>query len=328
MLYRDLGKKKCRKCKHCKPLAVFAWNDHTNTKKKRAEYLLIVGKVNAAIQDGDFQRAADLQALAEGSVDCQDCRNKNYGLSKAQQACKDFYDNARHEACMANNGCAHASCPMRGMACERVLTMDHGTNEKARATPTGRYPSGKPICLSDYKRWPAQGGVAAMQAELQKVDKWICVYCHGLEKTSRAGLYGVVDPATMPDGRKGNLPTHDPERIQFETKAKMKIKYPKYLYVDARKRAIGACAACCRPVKPGEERAFHFDHLDEATKCKGGYLFGPGGGVCGIVGSVDARAKLEKVQCLIDAEIAKCQLLCANCHHCKTKNLPALPKWE
>ena len=64
----------------------------------------------------------------------------------------------------------------------------------------------------------------------------------------------------------------------------------------------------------GTEPAFEFNHLDEATKCKGG-LFGPLGGVSGLVGNHAKAAALDQVQELLDAEMAKCNLLCANCHH-------------
>jgi hypothetical protein len=67
-------------------------------------------------------------------------------------------------------------------------------------------------------------------------------------------------------------------------------------------------------VLPGTEPAFEFNHLDEATKEKGG-LFGPRGGVGGLVHNDTKAAALDKVQALLDAEMAKCNLLCANCHH-------------
>ena len=97
--------------------------------------------------------------------------------------------------------------------------------------------------------------------------------------------------------------------------------YPKHQYVDARKRAVGACAHCHRPVVDGHEPAFDWDHRVEATKCKGG-LFGVTGGVSGLVGNGVKASALEKVRELLDAEMDKCDLLCKNCHMRKTHGYP------
>ena len=65
------------------------------------------------------------------------------------------------------------------------------------------------------------------------------------------------------------------------------------------------------------EPGFDFDHIDESTKSKGG-LFGLNGGVAGLVNNQAKAAALALVRDLLDAEMAKCQLLCSNCHHRKT----------
>ena len=73
---------------------------------------------------------------------------------------------------------------------------------------------------------------------------------------------------------------------------------------------------------PGTEPAFEFNHLDEATKVKDG-LFGYKGGVSGLVNNNAKAAALDKVKDLLDAEMAKCELLCANCHHRHTNKYGA-----
>jgi hypothetical protein len=115
----------------------------------------------------------------------------------------------------------------------------------------------------------------------------------------------------MPEGRRSGTPL---EVQQYDARRHAKIRYPKQQHVDARKRAIGACATCKRAVLPGTEPAFEFNHLDEATKEKGG-LFGRHGGVSGLVQNCAKAAALDQVQALLDAEMAKCELLCSNCHH-------------
>ena len=59
---------------------------------------------------------------------------------------------------------------------------------------------------------------------------------------------------------------------------------------------------------------FDWNHRDESTKCKGG-LFKKRGGVAGLVSNHANAATLAKVQPLLYAEMAKCDLACKNCHH-------------
>ena len=162
-----------------------------------------------------------------------------------------------------------------------------------------------------------------MEAEMQQIVKWICRCCHALEPTSDSGRR-CADPATMPKGKARGT---EQERKQYHARFSAVIKYPKQQHVDARKRAIGACATCARAVVPGTEPAFEFNHLDEATKCKGG-LFGRQGGVGGLVNYCAKAAALEKVEALLDAEMAKCELLCANCHHRHTNKYGAADDGE
>ena len=245
--------------------------------------------------------------------ECAKCREADKKLSPAQQACKDWYDAARKAAALANNGCAHAHCPVRGPDAWQVLSADHGANPKAthevKNKKTGKVTI-KPLNLSAYFHWPKKGGVTAMEAEAKQIKEWICKCCHALEPTSNSGRR-CGDPAVMPEGKWNGT---ELEKTQYFARYKAKIKYPKHQHVDARKRAIGKCATCARPVLPGTEPAFEFNHLDEATKCKGG-LFGPRGGVAGLVCNDVKAAALERVKDLLDAEMAKCELLCANCHH-------------
>ena len=61
------------------------------------------------------------------------------------------------------------------------------------------------------------------------------------------------------------------------------------------------------------------------TKIKGrNTLAGVDGGVAGIVANVSKRAALDApgVKEALDTEMAKCQLLCVNCHHRKTNGYP------
>ena len=257
---------------------------------------------------------------------CAKCLEADKKLSPAKQACKDCYDGMRKAAAIENDGCAHAHCPVRGPDAWQVLTADHGTNPKktheVKNKKTGKVTI-KPLNLSAYKLWPKVGGVPAMEAEAAQIEKWICRCCHALEPTSNSGRR-CADPTTMPEGKRSGTPL---EKKQYDARHNAKTVYPKQQYVDARKRAIGACAKCARAVVPGTEPAFEFNHLDEATKEKGG-LFGSWGGVAGLVVNCAKDAALDKVKDLLDAEMAKCNLLCSNCHHRHTNKYGAGGKEE
>eukprot|EP00966_Prymnesium_polylepis_P292533 6755803-Prymnesium_polylepis.1 len=80
--------------------------------------------------------------------------------------------------------------------------------------------------------------------------QWLCGFCHSLEKTGNAANR-YPDPDTMPDGKQGKSATEEVVK-QYSDKRKAKIRYPKQQYIDAKKRAVGACTKCNRPVKPGE----------------------------------------------------------------------------
>ena len=159
-----------------------------------------------------------------------------------------------------------------------------------------------------------RGGVAAMRLEAAKCQ-WICGFCHYLEPTS-ASARRCGDPAGMPAGKSRGTKE---EVAQYNAKRKATIKYPKQQHVDAEKLRIGSCAKCDRGVAKETCAAFQFDHIDETTKIKGkDTLAGERGGVAGLVNNNANRAALGEIKDVIDAEMAKCQLLCANCHKLKT----------
>lgn len=73
-------------------------------------------------------------------------------------------------------------------------------------------------------------------------------------------------------------------------------------FVNNRKIKISECQKCVRKVTIENCSAFDFDHLEEESK-------------------VDRISKMVSDECSVDTietEIAKCQLLCINCHKLKT----------
>lgn len=75
-----------------------------------------------------------------------------------------------------------------------------------------------------------------------------------------------------------------------------------YKFVSAEKMRIGACTDCKRTITESNLVAFDFDHLPQFDKTAG-------------VSEMAANLKPKKE---IEAEIAKCELLCANCHRIRT----------
>ena len=307
-------------CRHHQfaDLMAFAPGDGSaRTAAKRTRFVAAYDAYKRAFAKGDQQECAVQRATLEAlrTVCCSACRHDPGHLSPAVRACKEWWDAKRREMCALNNGCANPECPERGPDVWRILTAEHGSSPKAKHPKTG-----KPVSLGDPPAWPSRGGLAAMEVENEQIESWPCHVCHALAPTSNQGRR-CPDPATMPKGKQGKTSTAL-ERKQYHARHKATIRYPKQRYVDEAKRTMGCCAACKRPVLPGTEAAFDFDHRDESTKAKGG-LFGKNGGVAGLVHNCARAAALERVQGLLDAEMDKCQLLCRNCHHRKTNGYPA-----
>ena len=282
------------------------------TAGKRQQFDAAYAEYTAAYLAGDKDNAITQRAIVENlrSQRCDNCATEQGYCGPAAQACKDEYLRMKYDACVRNDGCANPDCTERGMASWPVLQADHGTNPKVEI-------------LSRYKEWPSLGGVRAMRAEEQQIHQWICGVCHNLEPTSNTGNR-CPNPATMPNGKRSG--TAD-EQIAYHAKRYARIVFPKQWYVDAKKRAIGACQYpdCGRKVLPGTEAGFDFDHVIESTKCKGG-LYGKQGGVSGLVANVAKEATLAKVQDLLDAEMDKCNLLCTCCH--KSRKLKGLGRHD
>ena len=168
--------------------------------------------------------------------------------------------------------------------------------------------------LSDYYWWAYNGGPAEMRAEAPKCQ-WICRFCHRLEKTGNAANRRG-DPALMPAGKSAGT---EEEVRQYDAKRHAKISYPKQQHVDAEKLRRGCCLKCEREATPATVFAFDFDHRDPETKLIGkGTLAGESGGVAGLANNNAKAAALDQIKDVLDAEMDKCDLLCANCHHRKT----------
>lgn len=301
-------------CTHCTFANVniksFAPQECLRNNRKRAAFFEALSDYYRAYQARDYEAAAEArQRVVDNRTDlCRPCQESGSKLSPAQKACKYLYNDARGAACIAQDGCRHPHCVERGPQAVCVLQGDHID------------PSTKVHRPGDYIWWSWNGGVEALRKELPKLQ-WPCAFCHHLEETGdQANRCG--DPKEKPEGKSKGTPE---EVKQYDRRRHAIIKYPKQKYVDEAKMAIGACAHCKRGVTPETVWCFHFDHIDEVTKLIGkNTLAGVTGGVAGIVCNLTKAAALDApgVKEALDEEIAKCQLLCVNCHHRKTHDYP------
>ena len=299
------------------PIERFAPTECNMNGRNRPAFFEALADYDAAWAEADLEAAREARArVEEYRIQlCPPCEENACKLTPAQQACKDEWVRMRKEACAAQDGCRYSECVERGEQAWCVLEADH-VHTKAEADEDLR----KTERLSDYKWWPSHGGVTAMRAEAAKGLNWPCRFCHMLEPTSNAAQK-YEDPSTMPDGKSSGT---DEEQKQYGRKRSAKIVYPKQQLVDSYKRAVLKCCELCeRPVLPGQEHAFIFDHLDPTTKMTGkDTLACVNGGVSGLVANNLKAATLDKIQDVLEAEMAKCRLLCANCDKRQTHDYP------
>jgi hypothetical protein len=303
----------CRVCmRPTRPMVDFAPRESHIHLRDRADFFEALHDYDVAwkARDVEVARAARAQIEKLAIVNCPSCVRPFGHLTPAAQACKDFLNEVRNAACLAQNGCLRPDCPERGPAAACVLEGDH-------FDPNGELdPANKKVhILGHYMWWSCHGGVEAMKLEVPKL-RWLCAFCHRLEPTGTATRCRR-DPETMPDGKPTGT---EEERKQYEAKRHAKIKYPKQQYVDARKLDVGKCCRCDRVVASDNVWAFDWDHRDPATKLMGG-LAGKQGGVAGLVNNVSVSAcilRTPSFKDVLDAETDKCDLLCHNCHMRKT----------
>jgi hypothetical protein len=292
-------------------------NSHVN-EGKRTDFIDAYNAYKKMYALGDLDEASFYRSEVERlrTAYCNSCSLLTRKKSATEQECRDFYLDIRNMACAGNDGCAYPLCPERGPGAAYVLQADHGTNPKKR----GR--NGKPVSLSDCSAWRCLGGVPAIRKEAKQIKQWICGFCHALEETSSQSRRRR-NPEEMPLGSRASVATKE-EEAQSDARLRAVVRYPKQQYVDARKREIGACAACKRRVLPGQEQCFDFNHLNLSKKRKGG-VFGAHCGVAGLVNKATTLATLEKVQHLLDEEMNEnmCNLMCRNCHARHTYGYPA-----
>ena len=159
-------------------------------------------------------------------------------------------------------------------------------------------------CL-DAAWWTMHGGAEALREHYlgpNSTVKCKCLFCHSLEKSH--SIHTGADPKDLAEGSNAKLCR------EYTTK--------KQAHANKEKKRRGKCEhpMCCDP-RTGLPRVvtektchgFHFAHKDEVDKT---FTIGD------MVGNTQSPATAIP---LMDEEMPKCNLYCANCHH-KYDTLP------
>ena len=176
--------------------------------------------------------------------------------------------------------------------------------------------------LSTYTYWSCNGGVEAMRAEADKCDP-LCSMCHALDPSSSTA------PENAASRAKAGAKEYETERKRQLAVHKAGYKEDKRVYVNAIKRAIGACerpdCPCDGPSDKmcvlGFEACYDLDHIDPTTK---------GRAIAAIVNDSRSLATakpdiLKELGLPPDFDVdtddvppvaaRRCRMLCRNCHH-------------
>ena len=164
--------------------------------------------------------------------------------------------------------------------------------------------------LSRYPKWacPSMGGVEGMRAEAEKCDP-LCRMCHSLDPSSNQSNERRCDPANV------KREDYDTDKQFNDAKFSATNRMEKRDYVNGLKRAVGRCERpdCPRDgpgggeCKVDYEQCYDWDHIVEEDK---------GRGIAKIVHDLRSLATAKPE---IDAERAKCRLLCLNCHNTRSQ---------
>ena len=145
--------------------------------------------------------------------------------------------------------------------------------------------------LSNYFWWSCNGGVDAMEIERKKCVPR-CRFCHSLQPSHSSKKRKYEHTNDMPTS------TTQEKRVKWNRQN----TDDKYAYVNNIKLDIGKCQRCKLKVTKDTCIAFQFAHKNALEK---EYSVSQ---IC------SRKTKLETTKALIDTEISRCNLLCANCH--------------
>lgn len=265
---------------------------HDRRRKKLAEVKLF----NIENKDGpqrmckkcyhkkDNQHFQDIQVVnkTKYTTHCLRCRKRAIrALKKRGETRNTLFKQIIDKA--KEKGCVVEGC----CVVLQVLEMDH-LDEETKSF--GVNVSGCQPLLK--KSMTDEEAVAILRKEITKCQV-VCRFHHQIKSQKQHQTRGLLRRMPEDSGTK--------EQQRCRKKAS-KTYLRNREHVINHKIDIGHCHDCVRPVTRETVFGFDFDHRDRREKYKG-------------VGALVSQYASVKV---IDEEIAKCDLRCANCHHIKT----------
>jgi hypothetical protein len=273
----------------------------TNTKRDRKEYDR--KKTEEAREYNKDETHVDRQCLScwrkKGNSDFAyiDEHRKRKGYTSACLSCRNINAGSRRKCHRPRNilfkkiidkakagGCSIETCTE-----QHVLEFDHlKDGDKSFLINSRGYQH------LHVKSKTEKQAIDELHAEIEKCQI-MCRFHHRIKSQKQRYEYGQRNRLAEDAGTKKQQTRRRSERKRHENRRQ---------YVINIKIALGCCAnvSCDKRVTRENVFGFDFDHINRSEKYKCiGVLVGKG-------------ASIE----VIDAEISKCNLLCANCHHMKT----------
>lgn len=291
------------------PIIEFAPAVSNMTHKKRGAFFKIVKAINAindVLNDPECMKLLDKAGLLR-TKHCLTCR---LATKKTQQN-----PTTKLGACRAKWREIKAKLEEDG--CSLCGSHDGMTVEHTKPEEKMRDKKGNTANLGEYRKWTVLGGPEAMQAEYDKPSVVpMCFNCQFMQPTHTA-MKPKIDPDLLPEVSQCD------DKAAYKKKRNLTQRCDKREYVNYEKVFIGKCADCnYRVVRHGDEwtpgvsgwpHAFQFAHRSELDKEDG------------VAKIVSSRLSYKSAEPLLDAEMARCRLLCMCCGKTETEERTDAP---
>ena len=294
------------------PIMEFAPTVSNTTHRKRAAFLKIVKAIEAI---NDVLNDPDCAVLLKemGVLRSKQCLTCRLTDRKSQRN-----PDTKIGACRAK--WYELKAQMEEAGCSLCGRKDGMTVEHTDPSEKMRDHKGNPVNLGTYPKWSTLGGPEAMQAEFDRSSVVpMCYNCQYMQSTHGA-MKPKFDPANLPDGKSSGT---EEEISAYKKKRQLTNRHAKQAYVNGKKLAIGKCEDCefrvvpwgddFKPGVSGYPHAFQWAHRSELDK------------ETNVAKIVAFGVSLAKAKPKLDAEMARCRLLCMCCGKRETDERKSAP---